>query len=59
MKTKKLETVARKLPPFLTRFGKRIAVRLRAKKQLQACRKGYINFGDVYKQPILFIAGFA
>jgi hypothetical protein len=57
MNTKKLESIARKLPPSLTRLGKRFAVKLRAKDQLASCREGYKKFGDRYPQPILFIAG--
>jgi hypothetical protein len=57
MNAKKLESIARKLPPSLTRLGKRFAVKLRAKDQLAACREGYETFGDKYTQPILFIAG--
>ncbi|MBT4530469.1 MAG: sulfotransferase domain-containing protein [Phycisphaerae bacterium] len=57
MNTKKLESIARKLPPFVTRFGKRIAVNFRAKDQLRACRDGYLQHSGKYKQPILFIAG--
>lgn len=57
MNTKSLESVARKLPPWATRLGKRVAVYARAKEQLRACREGYKTFGTQYPQPILFIAG--
>jgi hypothetical protein len=57
MNTKKLESIARKLPPVVTRIGKRFAVKLRAKNQLDACKDGYAKYGDRYPQPILFIAG--
>ncbi len=57
MNSKKLETVARSLPPWATRLGKRIAVHKRAQEQLLACKKGFEQFGDQYPQPILFIAG--
>ena len=57
MNTKSLESVARKLPPWATRLGKRIAVYARAKEQLKSCRIGYKAFGNRYPQPILFIAG--
>ncbi len=57
MNTKKLESIARKLPPSVARFGKRFAVQLRARDQLRACRQGFAKYGDQYSQPILFIAG--
>ncbi|MEE2912291.1 MAG: sulfotransferase domain-containing protein [Planctomycetota bacterium] len=57
MNSKNLETIARKLPPWTTRLGKRIAVHKRAHDQLAACKKGYKKYGDQYLQPILFIAG--
>lgn len=57
MNTKSLESVARKLPPWATRIGKRVAVYARAKEQLNACRKGFKEHGNKYPQPILFIAG--
>ena len=57
MNSKKLELIARKLPPSVTRLGKRFAVKLRAKDQLNACRDGFAKYGDRYPQPILFIAG--
>ena len=57
MNTKNLEAIARKLPPVVTRLGKRLAVPLRAREQLKACRRGFDEYGDCYNQPILFIAG--
>lgn len=57
MNTKRLETIARKLPPFITRFGKRLAVHKRSNDQLKACKEGFKEFGHLYKQPVLFIAG--
>jgi hypothetical protein len=57
MNTKKFESIARKLPPSVARFGKRFAVHLRARDQLRACRRGFIEYGDQYSQPVLFIAG--
>ena len=57
MNTKTVESIARKLPLWTTRIGKRLAVRLRSRSQLKACRKGFEEFGDQYPQPILFIAG--
>ena len=57
MSPKKLESIARKLPPVVTRLGKRFAVKLRAKNQFAACKEGYKKYGDRYQQPILFIAG--
>ncbi|MBC8309472.1 MAG: sulfotransferase domain-containing protein [Phycisphaerales bacterium] len=57
MNTKKLESIARKFPPCITRLGKRAAVRIRGREQLNACREGYKEFGAQYSQPILFIAG--
>lgn len=57
MNSKKLEAVARTLPSWATRFGKRIAVHQRAHNQLKACKEGFESFGGEYPQPILFIAG--
>jgi len=57
MNTKKLEAVARKLPPWITRYGKRFATHLRARDQIRECKQGFRNYGDQYSQPILFIAG--
>ena len=57
MNTKKLEKIARKLPPCVARFGKRFAVHARARDQLRACKEGFREFGERYEQPILFIAG--
>lgn len=57
MDTKKLEKVAKQLPPWMGRLGKRFAVHIRANQQLRACQNGYKKFGDKYTQPILFIAG--
>ena len=57
MDTKTFESIARKLPPSIARFGKRFAVHLRGRKQAQECRQGYREFGNRYPQPILFIAG--
>jgi len=57
MNTKRLESIARTLPPFVTRIGKRLAVYKRGNDQLKACKDGYAKFGHLYKQPVLFIAG--
>ena len=57
MNPKKLEAIARTLPPWATRLGKRIAVHQRARNQLKACKEGFEKFGGEYPQPILFIAG--
>ncbi len=57
MNSKKLESIARKLPPSITRLGKRFAVKLRANAQINACKDGFSKHGDKYPQPILFIAG--
>jgi hypothetical protein len=57
MNLKKLESIARKLPPWATRFGKRVTVPMRGRDQLKACKKGFKEFGTRYPQPILFIAG--
>ena len=57
MNTKTFESIARKLPPSIARFGKRFAVHLRGRRQAQECRQGFKEFGHTYPQPILFIAG--
>ena len=57
MNSKKLEAVARSLPPWATRLGKRFAVHKRARGQLLACKDGFEKYGDRYPQPILYIAG--
>jgi len=57
MNKQRLESIARKLPPCVTRLGKRGAVYLRAREQARACREGFTTHGGVYSQPILFIAG--
>ena len=57
MNIKKCEAIARKLPPCVSRFGKRFITYKRAKDQLRSCKQGFQQHGEKYPQPILFIAG--
>ena len=57
MNTRRLESIARRLPPWMSKAGKRAAVVFRAREQAKACREGFRAYGDQYAQPVLFIAG--
>ncbi|MHC4947860.1 MAG: sulfotransferase domain-containing protein [Planctomycetota bacterium] len=56
-KQKRLESVARALPPWAGRLGKRLAVWPRSWSQARACRRGFRACADRYPRRILFIAG--
>ena len=47
----------RSLPPPLARVAKRVAVYPRYWAQAQACRGGFREFGHLYPQRVLFVAG--
>jgi len=56
--TKTLEHLTKTfLPPPLARAAKRVAVYPRYMAQVRACREGYQQFGDRYRQKVLFVAG--
>lgn len=56
--TKMLEQLAKAyLPPPVARTAKRFAVYPRYLTQVQACRRGFQQFGERYPQKVLFIAG--
>ncbi|MCA9300125.1 MAG: sulfotransferase domain-containing protein [Phycisphaerales bacterium] len=57
MQTRTLENLARKLPPGMARLAKRCAVHGRYRKQLEACRAGFREYGDRYPRKVLFVAG--
>jgi hypothetical protein len=55
---KTLENLTRRyLPPPAARLAKRFAVHPRFAAQAQACREGFKEFGHLYPQKILFVAG--
>lgn len=56
--TARLELLARRfLTPGMSRVAKRVAVPLRYRAQLNACRAGFKEHGSKYTQRVLFVAG--
>jgi hypothetical protein len=55
--TQGLESLAKHLPPPIAREGKRLAVYPRYLQQRRACRRGFHEFGALYPQKVLFVAG--
>jgi hypothetical protein len=54
----RLERLARRwLPPPVARAAKRVGVYPRYWAQARACRAGYRQYGHLYRQNVLFIAG--
>ncbi len=56
--TELLESLAKSyLPPKAARAAKRLAVYPRYMAQMYACRRGFKQFGPLYPQQVLFVAG--
>lgn len=55
--TENLESLAKRLPPRVARGAKRIAVYPRYFHQARASRRGFREFGRLYPQKLLFVAG--